>query len=111
MRHVQPLVLDCKLRDYGPVVPQSISTPTRPKDALRYNDVSLKMPIFFVHANRKTPGLRLKGASAGNFEEALSAQALALVEDLDFDTTRICVRVSVSQVANHEAVVRIIVHF
>ena len=99
-----PLVLDYKLRDYGPVIPQSILTPATPGDALRYDDESLEMPIFFVHAYDETLGLRLKPAEAGNSVGLPHAHALDLVlvknsnlgkSYLD-SKTRICVRVSVS---------------
>ena len=96
------LVLDYKLRDYGSVIPQSISTPATPGQALRYNNVSLEMPIFFVLADRKTLGLRLRQAVAGNFTELLNAHAPAP------KITSICVRVSVSQVTHHGAIVRIV---
>ena len=103
------LVLDYKLREYGSVVPQSILTVAAPGDVLCYS--SLKMPIFLVHADRKTLGFRLKQAEAGNFAGLLDAHAQAPVEAPDpdsyFRTTRICVRVSVSQVAHHGAIVRI----
>ena len=102
-----PPALDYKLRDYGSVIPQSILTPATPGDALRYDDVSLEMPIFFVHANHKTLGLRLKRAEAGDSAGLLHAHALnlVLVENSNSDKsyldeysskTRICVRVSVS---------------
>ena len=94
------LVLDHKLRDYGSVVPQSISTPATPGDALRYKDVSLKMPIFFVLADRKTLGLRLRQAVASKFAKLLNTQ-------VDMGLMTICIKVSVFQVTHHGAIVRI----
>ena len=112
MRHVQPLVLDYKLRDCGPVVPQSISTSATLGHPMRYNDVSLKMPIFFVHADRKSLGLGLKQAVMGNLAGLLNAPKDSSKSNSDLGylssysrTASICVRVSVSQVAHHGAIV------
>ena len=91
-------VLDYKLRDYGSVIPQSISTPAT---FGRFNGLS-KMPIFFVLADRKTLGLQLRQAVAGNFTGLLNEHGPIP------KVTSICVGVSVSQVTHHGAIVRIL---
>jgi hypothetical protein len=112
VQHAQPstsisnqfaMVLDYKLRDYGSVVPQGIWTPATPGDARHYGNVSWNMPIFLVNADRKTLGLRLKQAEAGNCAE-LQAQALVC----DSIAIHMCVKVSISRVTHREAIVRIV---
>ena len=87
-------LLDYVLRNYGTVVPQGIWSPGTPSDAQRYNNVSLNMPIFFVSHDRKTLGLRLVNAAAGDCMSLLNARSTAPVGNCH--TTSIRIKVSVS---------------
>jgi hypothetical protein len=98
-------LLDYKLREYGTVVRQRIWAPANVADAQRYGNVLLKMPIYFVHRDRTTLGLRLVDAAADNCGVLLNAGAPAPVGDCH--TTSIRINVSVSQVAYRVAIVRI----
>ena len=87
-------LLDYVLQNNGTVVPQRIWSPGTPSDALRYNNVSLNMPIFFVNHDRKTLGLRLVNAAAGDCMSLLNARATAPVGNCH--TTSIRIKVGVS---------------
>ena len=98
-------LLDFLYRDYGTVVPQSIWSPATAGDAQRYCNVPLNMPIFFVHGERGTLGLRLAQATAGRIEGLMNGRAPAPIGN--GHTTSIRIKVSVSQVAHRVAIVRI----
>ena len=121
--HVQPStyicdepawLLDYKVRDYGSVVPQSIwIPPTTHVVGLHYVTVPLSVPVFFVHGDRRTLGLRVVQAAAGNCAELLNAHAPA--PDWNTHTTEhpnslrfIRLKVSICQVAHRGAIVRIV---
>lgn len=87
-------LLDYLLQNYGTVVPQRIWSPGTPSDAQRYNNVSLNMPIFFVNNDRRTLGLRLVNAAAGDCMSLLNARSTAPVGNCH--TTSIRIKVSVS---------------
>jgi hypothetical protein len=72
-------LLDYLWRNYGTVVRQLIWTPASAADAQRFGNVLLKMPVFFVHHDRTTLGLRLAQAAAGNCEGLLNARSPAPV--------------------------------
>ncbi|KAI9511236.1 hypothetical protein F5148DRAFT_1281043 [Russula earlei] len=72
-------LLDYLVRNYGTVVPQGIWSPANPADAQRYNNVPLNMPIFFVHNDRRSLGLPVTSANAGNCMGLLNAHATAPV--------------------------------
>jgi hypothetical protein len=57
-------LLDYQIRSSGTIVPQSIWRPNNPSDARRYINVTLHMPIFFVHMNMVDLGLNLIHAAA-----------------------------------------------
>lgn len=72
VQHVQPStvianrpawLLDCRIRNFGSVVPQKIWTAG---DSERFCNVPLNMPILFLHYQFGTPGLRVGRAAAGN---------------------------------------------
>jgi hypothetical protein len=86
-------LLDYLLRNYGTVVPQSIWSPGTPSDAQRYNNVTLNMPIFFVQSDRRTLGLQLVHAAAGDCMGVLNARAAAPVGGCHTTSIRIKVRV------------------
>jgi len=86
-------LLDYVLRNNGTVVPQRIWSPGTPSDALRYNNVALNMPIFFVNNDRETLGLRLINAAAGDCMSLLNARVAAPVGNCH--TTSIRIKVSV----------------
>jgi hypothetical protein len=86
-------LLDYFLQNNGTVVPQRIWSPGTPSDALRYNNVSLNMPIFFVNNDRERLGLRLVNAAAGDCMSLLNARATAPVGN--GHTTSIRIKVSV----------------
>ena len=99
--------IDYKVREqrgYGSVVPQSYLGSGTPDDAQHYNNVSLKMPIFFIHSDRKTLGLRLEEAAMGDCRGLLDGHATAPVGDSL--ATSIRVKVSVSQVAHRGPIVQ-----
>ena len=85
--------LDCLYRDYGTVVPQSIWSPATAGDAQRYCNVPLNMPIFFVHGERGTLGLRVAQATTGRIDGLLSGRAPAPIGN--GHTTSIRIKVSV----------------
>ena len=80
----------------GTVIPQRIWSPGTPSDAQRYNNVTLKMPIFFIHSDLRTLGLRLLHAAAGDCPGLLNARSRAPVGDCH--TTSIRIKVCVRQV-------------
>jgi hypothetical protein len=86
-------LLDYLVRHYGTVVPQRIWSPGSPSDAQRYNNVVLNMPIFFVQSDRKTLGLQLVHAAAGDSMRLLNAHAPAPVGSCH--TTSIRIKVGV----------------
>jgi hypothetical protein len=86
-------LLDYELRNYGTVVPQSIWSPGTPSDAQRYNNVTLNLPIFFVQRDRRTLGLQLVHAAAGDCMRLLNARDAAPVGSCH--TTSIRIKVSV----------------
>ena len=88
------LPVDYVLQNYGTVVPQRIWSPGTRSDAQRYNNVSLNMPIFFLQNDRKTLGLLLVNAAAGDCMGLLNARAPALVGNPHTITIRIKVSVS-----------------
>ena len=88
-------LLDYLWRNYGTVVPQSIWSPGTPSDAQRYNNVALNLPIFFVQRDRRTLGLELVRAAAGDCMGLLNARAPAPVGSCH--TTSIRIKVSVSK--------------
>ena len=99
--------VDYKVREqrgYGSVVPQSNLGSGTPDDAQHYNNVSLKMPIFFIHSDRKTLGLPLIRAEVGDYAGLLNAHAPAPVGNSH--TIFIPVKVSVSQVAHSGPIVK-----
>jgi hypothetical protein len=57
-------LLDYQIRSSGTVVPQQLWRPNNPSDARRYTNVTLGMPIFFVHWNKEGLGLSLIQAAA-----------------------------------------------
>ena len=87
-------LLDYRMRNYGTVVPLILDHWISEK-LLR---TPIFLPIFFVHSDRKTLGLRLIQAAAGNCAGLLNAHAPAPVGNCH--TTLIRVKVSVSQVAH-----------
>ena len=72
-------LLDYQIRFSGTVVPQYIWQPKNASDARRSTNVTLKMPIFFVHNNRVDLGLSLINAAAGGCGMLLGARIAAPV--------------------------------
>jgi len=66
-------LLDYELPVYGTVIPGA------PADAQCYNSVALNMPIFLVENNRRTLGLPLVHAAAGDCMRLLDARDTAPV--------------------------------
>ena len=97
-------LLDCRLRNYGPVVPQTIWTAG---DSERFCNVPLNMPILFLHCQFGAPGLRVSRAAAGNdLSGIMYGRAPAPVGNGCWTSIRINVSVSV-QVVHRVATVRI----
>ena len=65
--------LDYAISQAGTVVPQRMWSPGSPMDPNRQANVSLNMPIFFVHNDRVTLGLPLLRAVAGDCTTLLGA--------------------------------------
>ena len=113
-QHAQPFTynrnrpawpIDYKVREqrgYGSVIPLGCRIPDY---AQRYNYVSFNLPIFFIHSDRKTLGLRLNEAAAGNCGGLLDAHATAPVGNLHVTILRF--KVSVSQVAHRGPIMQI----
>lgn len=92
-------LLDYYIRNLGTVVPQFIWRPLNPSDAQRYAQSPLNMPIFFVHHDRETLGLRLIMAAAGDCMRLSGAPNAAPVGDCS--TTYVRIKVGVSQLDEH----------
>jgi hypothetical protein len=76
------LIIDGRPLDYalsraGTIVPQRMWTPANPMDAQRHANVSLQMPIFFIHNDRLTIGVPLLTAVRGDFPTLLNAGYMA----------------------------------
>jgi hypothetical protein len=88
-------LLDYHIRSSGTVVPQYIWSPlaSNPPDARRYANVTLNMPIFFVHSNKIDLGLNLIDAAAGECGVLLGAHIAAPLGACS--TTKIRIKVGV----------------
>ncbi|KAH9980585.1 hypothetical protein BJV74DRAFT_887741 [Russula compacta] len=71
-------LLDYEVQN-GTVIPQRIWSPGTPSDAQRYNNVALNMPIFFIHNDLRTLGLRVAHAAEGDCLGLLNARFTAPV--------------------------------
>jgi len=100
VQNVQPIIyidnrpawlLDYTVRDIGTVVPQrrQVWSSADISDAQRYATVPLHMPIFFIQRDRRTIGLPLNLAAAGNCSSLLDARVTAPVGDRHTTTIRI----------------------
>ena len=87
-------LFDYELRDYGSVIPQRMWSPGTPSGVRRYNNLALNVPIFLVQNDRRTLGLRLVHAAAGDCTDLLNARAAAPVGDCHHISLRIKVSVS-----------------
>jgi hypothetical protein len=88
-------LVDYVVRNHGAVVPQRMWSPSHPSDTRRYvMHEPLNMPIFFVKDDRRTLGLRVVAAAAGDCMGLLSARATAPVGSLHATTLRIMVSTS-----------------
>ncbi|KAH9955294.1 hypothetical protein BC827DRAFT_1141722 [Russula dissimulans] len=74
-------LLDYAIRQVGTTIPQRVWSPGNPSDSQRHTNVSLNMPIFFVHKDRVNLGLPLLKAALGNCEMLLGASSAAPVGD------------------------------
>jgi len=82
-------LLDYAVRNYGTVVPQRIWSPAQPTEGQRYSNVSLNMPIFFVHNDRVSLGLPLIKAVTGSCATLLGAGTPAPIGDISTTYIRI----------------------
>lgn len=93
--------LDYAISQAGTIIPQRLWSPTNATDALRFANLSLNMPIFFVRNDRTTMGLPLTRAIEpwGAHETLLCAGDMAPVGNCS--TTYIRIDVSSLSMAKH----------
>jgi len=101
------LVIDGRPLDYaisqaGTIIPQRLWSPTNSTDALRFSNLLLNMPIFFVRNDRTTMGLPLLRAiePLGAHETLLGAGNMAPVGNCSTTYIRINVS-SLSMIKHH----------
>ena len=86
---------DYVVKDTDSVVPQHIWTARRPPDELRYvHHGTLRPPIFFAHEDRRSLGLSLRVAAAGNCMCLRGAEQIAPVGP----SSHITIRINVSSI-------------
>lgn len=94
--------LDYAITQAGTVVPQRMWSPGNPTNVQRISNLSLNVPIFFLHNDRMTLGLPLPRAIEGDRTTLLEAGDTAPIGNC----STMCIRISV-RTFSHRTVERL----